>query len=98
VDTEIRQARQREFTIILVLFILLVIVGAVGYQLPQNVYYYGGFPPGPYGFGGWGGYYGPLPPPYWATPTPMNMAALPYSPYGAPIPPAYGPPQLPAWW
>gem|GEM_PF-2322067 len=97
-DTEIRQARQREFTIILVLFILLVIVGAIGYQTPQNVYYYGGFPPGPYGFGGWGGYYGPALPPYWATPTPTSMAPLPYSPYGAPMPSSYGPPQVPTWW
>ncbi|MFC4619613.1 YjcZ family sporulation protein [Camelliibacillus cellulosilyticus] len=64
-DSETRSERTREFTIILVLFILLVIVGAVGYNngYPGAVSYYQ-YPVGPGGYYGYGappgfGYVGP---------------------------------------
>ncbi|MGV3489381.1 MAG: hypothetical protein ACO1OC_12475 [Tuberibacillus sp.] len=90
-----RQERQREFTIYLVLFILLVIVGAVGYNHPYPNYYYGGVPVGPYGYGGYpyggpvayGGFYGPGPAPiYWGGPFAGGFHQVPY-----------GPP-APGWW
>jgi hypothetical protein len=58
-DKEERQRRQREFTIYLVLFILLVIVGAITtngqqidgrrYESPYGNPYYGGYSSSPYG-------------------------------------------------
>jgi hypothetical protein len=60
-DSKERQIRQREFTIYLVLFILLVIVGAITtngqaidgrrYESPYgNPYYHGGYSGSPYGY------------------------------------------------
>jgi len=96
VDSKTRQERQREFTIYLVLFILLIIVGAVGYNNPYPNYYYGGFQAGPYGYGGYpmyggpmayGGYYHPSPAPvYWGGPAAGGMPQF-----------SYGPP-APMWW
>ena len=87
VDSKTRQERQREFTIYLVLFILLIIVGAVGYnnQYPsQNYpYYYGAYPDGFSPF--WPGAVLPSPT-YWGGP-PIGQ----YAPF-------MGGPVTPIWW
>jgi len=86
VDAKIREERQREFTLYLVLFILLVIVGAVGYN-NQNQIYYGGYAPGPYGYGGYPMYGAPCI--YGAVPGPANGPGAAYN---------YGAPQALFWW
>jgi hypothetical protein len=96
-DSKTRQERQREFTIYLVLFILLVIVGAVGYNTQTNPNVY---PAGPYGYmyGGWpmyGGYPvqgGPFGPGY-------GYSGLAYGgPSLGGLAPYSGGPIAPGWW
>jgi len=91
-DAKERERRQREFTLYLVLFILLVIVGAIGSQ--RQGYWSSGYgalyPPTPDGAPGWG--YPPLP--VWYGPS-AYVQPFGYGPtpglYG------YGPPG-PGWW
>jgi len=89
-----REERQREFTLYLILFILLVIVGAVGYQKPAPVTYppsyghypFNGYQPYPGSYGPYGSYYSWSGYPPWGG---FQGAA-----YGSPIgyPPTSAPP------